>query len=1515
MEIRKNILGLDIGTNSIGWALLDKAENSGTIIGTGSRIIPMSQDILGKFDSGVSVSQTAERTTYRRIRRMYHRRSLRRQRLLRILHKLGFLPPHYAAQINFTDRPGQFLAGQEPLLPYAFNEHTGRREFIFHKAYSEMMEEFRQHHPAMLEGGKKLPHDWTIYYLRKKALSRAVSPEELAWLLLHFNQKRGYYQLRDDSEEINSGNKEVKYYSLKVTDVVDSGERNKKGDTSYQIYLENGWSFFRPSATAPDWTGKTKDFIITTDLNEDGSIKTGKDGQVRRSFRAPGEEDWGLLKIKTEQDIKRSHVTVGAYIYNHLLAKPDVRIKGKLVRVIERKFYKEELELILEAQKKYHAPLNNQELLEACILELYPHNQAHREHLTKQDFTHLMLNDILFYQRPLKSKKSLIADCRFERRAYIKEGQKLYSPVKAAPRSHPLAQEFRVWQFIQNLRIYEKALPADRDVTESFLGTADSRVALFNWLNDRKEVDQSSLLKQLTGKKKVEGFRWNYPEDKTYPANETRAAILSRLTTAKINSSFLTAEKEEFLWHILYSVDDPVDLRKALTHYAQKNELGDDFVEAFLKFPRLDKEYAAYSTKALKKLLALMREGSYWNEAFVIQNFDGYQKNIAAVLRTIDEKETRITDEQRAYGKAVNERLRDAFNNLGDAIGNYQGIPHHIACYLVYGRHAESSETGQWKTPASIDKFLTDFRQHSLRNPIAEQVILETLRVVRDIWIRFGNGEPEFFDEIHVELGRELRNPAAERERISKRNTENENTNLRIRALLQQLQMDGSAQGIRPHSIFQQEKLRLYEEGALSNESRDLPDDILRISRMPSPTPEELKRYRLWLEQGYHSPYTGKIIPLSKLFTPAYEIEHIVPQSRYFDDSLGNKVLCEADVNQHKDNDTAYAYIKKMGGAKVAGSTEILTKELYEQHVRRFFSGNRSKMKKLLTEDIPDNFVERQLNDTRYISKYVKNLLSHIVREENEQEVTAKKMIAVPGSVTSRLRLDWGLESIWSELIAPRYQRMNAISGTRDYGSNSGSEGHFIPEVPLHYRRGYNRKRIDHRHHALDAIVVAAVTREHINYLSSLNSERINYSLVGRLREITTYEQNGEKRKAAGKFLVPWKSFAKDTREALEKIVISFKQNLRVLTQTNNRYQAWEKTANGWQKVLKKQAVGDNLAIRKSLHKETVAGLVRLKLQKEVSVAMAAESWSMVVDPSLKQQLKLLHQQGRSTKEMKQWLQQQVSDGMLPAKIAIYYWAEDKDGQPAYAATRKSLTPDLTLDDIRKITDTGIQQILLRHLERYAETIKGKRVDHPELAFSPDGLDSLNRNIQSLNNNKPHKPIYKVRFYEPKGNKFPVGYSYGKKDKYVEANKGTNLFFGVYLTPEKKRVYDTIPLNIVIERLKQKLPPVPETDLQGNRLLFHLSPNDLVYVPGEDEGNVPVIAGLSLTPEQVPNVYKMVSSTGNQCFFVRHEVAVAIVNKIEFGPNNKMERALDGTMIKERCFKLKVDRLGHAVFA
>ncbi len=164
----RKILGLDLGTNSIGWALVEQDfdNKKGEILGMGSRIIPMSQDVLGDFEKGNSVSQTAKRTEFRGIRRLRERHLLRRERLHRVLNVLGFLPEHYANQIDFSKKLGKFKVGTEPKIAYYNNQ------FIFKESFNEMLEDFKINQPLLVEKDKLVPYDWTIYFLRKKALSK-----------------------------------------------------------------------------------------------------------------------------------------------------------------------------------------------------------------------------------------------------------------------------------------------------------------------------------------------------------------------------------------------------------------------------------------------------------------------------------------------------------------------------------------------------------------------------------------------------------------------------------------------------------------------------------------------------------------------------------------------------------------------------------------------------------------------------------------------------------------------------------------------------------------------------------------------------------------------------------------------------------------------------------------------------------------------------------------------------------------------------------------------------------------------------------------------------------------------------------------------------------------------------------------------------------------------------------------------------------------------------------------------
>ena len=1464
----KRILGLDLGSNSIGWGLIEQdfQQKQGRIIAAGSRIIPMDQGLLGDFEKGNTVSQTAERTFYRSDRKLRERHLLRRERLHRVLHILGFLPTHYDKQIDFSKKYGKFVSNTEPKIAY----HNGK--FLFMDNFQEMLADFKKHQPTLFYTKKngeesKIPYDWTIYYLRKKALSQKISKQELAWIILNFNQKRGYYQLRGE-EEAENPNKDIAYYSLMVTDVIAEAP-NKKGEIWYSIQLENGWVYRRTSKIPlDDWKGKSRDFIVSTELEEDGSVKRDKDGKEKRSFRAPDENDWNLLKKKTEQDINTSQKTVGCYIYDHLLQNPNEKIKGKLVRTIERKYYKEELKAILEKQVALQPELFTDQLFADCIRELYSKNEAQQRNLAAKDFIHLFVEDIIFYQRPLRRQKSTIANCSLESRFYIDKDShtRKEAPLKVCPKSNPYYQEFRVLQWLQNLKIYE--IESDREVTHEFVKSMEDKQKLFDLLMTQKEIDCEELLRYFLAltyphakekalkselKKWKETYRWNYVYDmgekssKKYPMNETRYELgryLEKVTN--LPEHFLTKEIEYQLWHLIYSVTDKIAYEKGLKKFAQRHHLDEDsFVESFKKFKPYPSEYGSFSEKAIRKLLPLMRFGSYWDFNHIDKNT---QKRIEDLITGVENDEIRTIIREKAEKYQLEKET------------DFQGLPLWLAQYIVYNRHAEAISLEKWTSVNDLETYLNNFKQHSLRNPIVEQVVTETLRVVRDIWQQYGQGQADFFDEIHIELGRELKKTAKEREDLSKQNQKNEDTNLRIKALLAELGEDSTIENVRPYSLMQQELLKLYEEGVFSS-SMEIEEEIEKIHKKATPSKAELQRYKLWLEQKYRSPYTGQIISLKRLFTEDYEIEHIIPQSRYYDDSLSNKVICESVVNKapYKDRQLGLEFIKNQGGriveelSKENKTIKIFTKEQYRTFIKEHYSNNPAKTKKLLLEDIPEKMVARQMNDTRYISKYISEILSKIVRaDERDEGVNSKNVILCTGNITSALKQDWGVNDVWNDLILPRFERMNGLTQSTLFTTYNERYQKYLPTVPMEYSKGFQKKRIDHRHHAMDAIIIACTTREHINYINNQHALEKGKDKKEKQEERDTLRErlcikkynNRSEGNYSWIFKKPWDTFTQEVRAALEGIVVSFKQNLRVINKATNYYERWvEENGKLIKKMVKQE--GTNWAIRKPLHKETISGKIYLDREK----------------------------------------------------ITKNY---------ILTATRKTVDSSFDEKRIKKITDTGIQKILLNYLE-----YKGS----PEIAFSPEGLEELNKNIMLYNDGKPHKPIYKVRIFE-QGSKFPLGEVGNKANKYVEAAKGTNLYFGIYQGKDK-RSFATIPLNEVIERQKQGLSSVPEYNEKGDPLLFSLSPNDLVYVPVEGE-IIEDINFQNLSKEQKERIYKAASFTRNECFFIKSSIASLIKNydaktKIgELGSQNKLEVTIcKDIRIKEVCIKLKVDRLGN----
>ena len=226
---------------------------------------------------------------------------------------------------------------------------------------------------------------------------------------------------------------------------------------------------------------------------------------------------------------------------------------------------------------------------------------------------------------------------------------------------------------------------------------------------------------------------------------------------------------------------------------------------------------------------------------------------------------------------------------------------------------------------------------------------------------------------------------------------------------------------------------------------------------------------------------------------------------------------------------------------------------------------------------------------------------------------------------------------------------------------------------------------------------------------------------------------------------------------------------------------------------------------------------------------------------------------------------------------------------------------------INKITDFKLQKDLLNHLAE-----NGNDIDK---AFSTEGIEKFNQNRKI--------PVYKLPIAESGKGRFAVGNGIGTKHKFVEADKGTNLFFAIYYETGK-RYFETIPLNEVIEHQKWRatlpkeqieITPMIPTKKEMGEFLFSLSPNDLVYVPTVDEAENPYLINFeNLSKDQAKRLFQVNDFSGYTIYFMPNRFAKAIAPKeLDTSFDAKLTK-FEGNAIKDNCIKLKVDRLGNISF-
>ena len=530
----KKILGLDLGTNSIGWSLveIDEENQSGKILGIGSRIVPMDTDLLNNLEQGNSISKTANRRQARGARRLKQRYKLRRKRLIDVLKVLNWLPQ-------------DFKVGS--ILPYS----------------KEILAELKE-----IFNGDEISQDWAIYYLRQKALTRRIELDELARILLHLNQRRGFksnrkasndenkkLQEENSNDEDDSLKNEKRIEIVKILDIKSTGEKYKDKNI-FEVTLESGLkgNIFRD--TMPDWVGLEMELEIRIRKTKNTTNVT---------FAMPDKTDWVKLKEALAKDIYSKGLHIGEYHFQEILKDRNYRVRE---RIIERDLIKNELEAIWLKQKEFHSELSDTTKQGLIADVLYKHNEEKINEILANDILYVIKNDIIYYHRPLKSQKSSISECRFEKKKFIDTttGKEIITGYKVAPTSSPIFQEFRIWKTISNLRVLAlKKLvngQLQTDVDETLDYIVPNRGKLFDLFDRKEKVSLKDILKELGLK---DNHKLNYPEETIFPGNETKHTfrkIFNRFKYSETDEILSDSAKLYQLWHLVYSVEEEEAIKK-----------------------------------------------------------------------------------------------------------------------------------------------------------------------------------------------------------------------------------------------------------------------------------------------------------------------------------------------------------------------------------------------------------------------------------------------------------------------------------------------------------------------------------------------------------------------------------------------------------------------------------------------------------------------------------------------------------------------------------------------------------------------------------------------------------------------------------------------------------------------------------------------------------------------------------------------------------------------------------------
>lgn len=672
-----------------------------------------------------------------------------------------------------------------------------------------------------------------------------------------------------------------------------------------------------------------------------------------------------------------SHQTVGQYLMNQLTLNP---LKGIKRQTFYRKDYEDEFEQIWKTQMAFHPELTRK--------------------LKKE-----IKNRIIFFQRPIESKKQDLSFCELESHQIEveKNGKKqlVTTGSRVCPISSPLFQEFRMWQRLNDVVL------TNTTTLEQYTLTLEQKEMLAAELSIRKELTKTAAIKLLVGK-----------QTKTYDLNFD--TLIGNETQARLVSAYLKIL--EMTGH------DILDIKKMKAQ---------DVLNVICKVF----EGLGYKTEALNGEVMIGPEiymQPHYKLWHLLYSFpgDNSRSGSAKLVQRVREFFGFDNDE---YAKIIADvKFPDGYRSLSaKAIQKLlpflkEGYQYNEACEKAGYNHSKRSITKEENESRVLHHYLQPIPHNSLRNPLVERVLNQMVSVVNGLIDEYGD-EYGQFNEIRIELARDLSKNAESRRRMTQDIENNKNERAKCR-----------------QELIDQLNERGYHVTYVSE------NDILK--------------YRLYKELaplGYKTLYSKTKVDLVDLIIHRkFDKEHIIPKAKSPSNAFSVLTVELSSINEEKGDMTALDYVKWKYGEAEAQQYIARVNDLFKKKAI-----SKAKKENLLrtAADIQDEPLTRDLGLTQYINRKAYELLGTITH----------RVVPTTGSITSRLRDDWQLVDVLQELVWDKYDKLELID---TYEDKDGKTVRKINEDAW-------TKRTDHRNHAMDAITVAFTKPAFINYLNSLNAE------------------------------------------------------------------------------------------------------------------------------------------------------------------------------------------------------------------------------------------------------------------------------------------------------------------------------------------------------------------------------------------------------------------------------------------